>query len=174
MLLSVVLAPKVAIGQAAIDALATIDALQCQIKGSQVVASFHLVGALGDEDRSSLESGIKLTFVHRVSLYRRRVLFFDKQLASRTVEVSATLDTLTKQYTLTRSIDGGAATTSSADDFDGAQKWLTEVAHFTLPIPDGEARETLELRVSSEYRHIYAVYLFPHALSANDKKGCRP
>ena len=51
-----------------------------------------------------LESGMELTFVHRLTVVRRRALFFDKVLARRTITVSAEQDTLTKQYTLRRRV----------------------------------------------------------------------
>ncbi len=155
------------------DALATVKEMTCAKAKGGVLASFRLEGALGTEDRTTLESGIPITFVHRLTVFKRRALFFDRLLVRMTIEVTATLDTLTKQYTLKRKVDGVEAGTTTADSYAAAEKWLSAVDEVELKLPEAELRENIELRVRSEYRRIYAVYLFPWSLAAVDEKGCR-
>src|SRR5262245_54062808 len=93
-------------GQAPSDAVAEFTDKQCRLGAGKAIVSYRLDRkAVGPEGREMLEGGGTLTFVHRLQIMRRR-LFFDKLLARTTIEVSASLDTLTHQYTLTRKVDG--------------------------------------------------------------------
>ena len=159
--------------QAPADALATVKEMKCMKESAGVIVSFRLDGALGPEDRATIESGIPVTFVHRLTIFKRRQLFFDKSLARRTVEVAASLDTLTKQYTLNRTIDGVASGSSTTDSYEVAERWLSEVNRLEIALPPDVTKQNIELRVRSEYRHIYAVYLFPWSLAALGDGGCR-
>jgi len=164
---------RAAKAQAASDALAIIEIGECRLGPHAVTGSFRLVGALGPEDRSMLESGMELTFVHRLTVVRRRALFFDKVLARRTITVSAEQDTLTKQYTLRRRVGDQPEETSRGESPAEAERWLSEVSRFEIPLAPAGERGVLELRVRSEYRRIYAAYLFPWSLSALGDKVCR-
>lgn len=159
--------------QAPSDALATIDALKCRKQQGSVTLSYRVKGAMGPEVRSTLESGITVTFVHRLTVVRRRALFFDKSLAHKTIEVSATFDTLTQQYTLNRNVDG-VRSISSTDRLGEVERWLSDVHDVSIPLPPEGDKGTIELRVKTEYQtNYYVLWVLPWSLSAKDDKECR-
>ena len=138
-----------------------------------VVVTYHLEGAVQPEDRKELESGQTVTFTHRIDVYRRRSFFADRWLARRTIETSASLDTLTEQYTLTRRIDDGAAETTSTERVPVMEKWLGEVRNFTVEVPPNESRGTLEVRVKTQYRKGFLLFVWPRELTAVGDAECR-
>lgn len=163
-------------GQAPSDALAQISesTLKCRRQGSTVLVSYHLDGAIGPEVRSSLDSGITVTFIHKLTVWKRRAFFFDKSLVSRKIEASASLDTLTQQYTLRRVVDGSVTESSSTDRVDEVERWLSDVHNATIQLPDDGNRGSIELRVKAEYQpNYYVLWVLPWTLSAKGDKECR-
>ena len=161
-------------GQAPPDLLARIKGLKCAKQEGSVRVSYRMDGALGPEVRKNLERGIPVTFIHRLSVVRRRALFFDKQLARKTIEVTVSLDTLTQQYTLAKTIDGLPAETSTTDRAEEIGRWLTEVHDVVIPLPAEGDKGTIELRVKAEYETNYFVFwVIPWSLRVIDAKECR-
>jgi hypothetical protein len=160
-------------GQATTDALAQVRIDKCRREAGRVVVSYHLVGALRPEDRKDLEEGQTLSFTHRVDIYRRRTFFADKWLSRRTVETTATLDTLTLQYTLTRKIDEGAVETKTTENPLEMEKWLSEVRNLPIGLPEDEGRGALEARVTTKYRKTFLLFVWPYDLPAKGSGECR-
>ena len=159
--------------QAAPDLLAHIEGLKCVREDHSVRVAYKVEGAIGPEIRTTLESGLPVTFTHKLSVVRRRALFFDRTLARARVEATVRLDTLTKQYAMTREIDGHRVESATADSFERAQTWLTEVRGIIIELPKDAWSGTLELRVKTEYeKNYYVLWVLPWSLSALDEKEC--
>ena len=157
------------------DVLASIKALRCRrIPEGAVRVSYRVDGALGPQVRKNLESGIPVTFVHKLSVMRRRALFFDKLLVRETIEATATLDTLTRRYTLTRKVNELPPETATTDRAAEADRWLTVVGEHVIALPEDANKGSLELRVKTEYEtNYYLLWVVPWSLSAIDSKECR-
>jgi hypothetical protein len=159
--------------QSTTDALATVRIDKCRREPGRVVASYRVEGALRAEDRKDLESGQALTFTHRIDVYRRRGFFADKWLARRTIEASATLDTLTERYTLTRKIDDVLVDTQTTEKPEVMDKWLSEVHRFAIDLPADSDRGILEVRVTTKYRRTFLLFVWPYELPAKGDAECR-
>lgn len=159
--------------QAASDALALVKVDKCRREPGRVVVSYHLEGALRLEDRKDLEGGQTLTFTHRVELFRRRAFFADKWIGRRTIESTATLDTLTEQYTLTRKIDDAIVETKTTEKPLEMEKWLCEVRNLPIDLPADEAHGAIEVRVTTKYRKTFLLFVWPYELPAKGSGECR-
>ena len=159
-------------GQSTTDALAQVRIDRCRREPGRAVVTYHLEGALRSEDRKDLEGGQTLTFTHRVDLYRRRTFFADKWLARRTIETSATLDTLTEQYTLKRRIDDAAVETKTTEDPLEMEKWLCEVRNLPIDLSADETRGAIEARVTAKYRKTFLLFVWPYELPAKGSGEC--
>jgi uncharacterized protein DUF4390 len=159
--------------QSTTDALATVKFDKCKREPGRIVVTYHLEGALQSEDRKELEGGQTITFTHRIDVYRRRSFFADKWLARRTIETSASLDTLTEQYTLTRKIDDGPAETQSTEKPQAVEKWLGEVRSLAIELPADEDRGSIEVRVKAKYRKTFLLFVWPRELTADGDTECR-
>jgi hypothetical protein len=161
-------------GQESPELPATIKGLKCEKQGAAVKVAYRIDGALGPELRSSLDSGIAVTFVHKLSVVKRRALFFDKTLARLTLEVTVSMDTLTGQYTLTRKVGDHPAQTTTTERKQTMEAFLTEVNDVVIPLPDKPEKGVIELHVKAEYeRDYYVLWVLPWSLSALDDKECR-
>jgi hypothetical protein len=153
---------------------ASIKALKCAKASGEVRVSYRIDGAIGPELLDSLEGGIPVTFVNKLTIVRRRALFFDKTLARMTVEVTVSMDTLTRQYTLSRRIGEGPPERTTTESRDAMEAWLTELHDVPISLPGDSDKGVLELRVKAEYeRNYYVLWVLPWSLSAIDSKECR-
>jgi len=145
---------------------------KCRKEPGRAVVTYHLEGAFRPEDRKELESGQTITFTHRIELYRRRALFADKWIGRRNVETTASLDTLTGQYTLTRTIDDDVETRTT-ENASEIEKWLCEVRNLPLSVPAEEGHGALEVRVTTKYRKTFLLFVWPYELPAKGSGECR-
>ncbi len=166
--------PRSAWAQTPSDVLADIKGLECRKGEGGVRVSYRVKGAVGSEVRSSLEDGITVRFVHKLTVVRRRALLPNKVLARKTIEAAATLDTLTKQFALTRKIDDVMAGTATTDRPDEVERWLSEVHDVLIPLPEKSDRGPIELKVNTVYQTNYFVlWVLPWPLSAKGDEECR-
>jgi hypothetical protein len=162
-----------ALAQEPQDVLAAIASLNCDLRGKSVRVSYVVQGALDTDTRSSLESGLTVKIVHDLSLVRRRGFVFRRTLGHRTVEVTASLDTLTKQYALTRQVEGQPVQTQSTDSLAEVDRWLTEV-HESLDAPSEIPAGGLDVKVETvSYRRRMIFNIIPWPVSARDTAECR-
>ena len=94
-------------------------------RDEQIYVSFRLEQELTDEIRSKIHSGMNVSFIYKVDLRRASALWRDRSLGSTEVRASVRYDTLTRRYTLTRSLDGRMGGVETTDNEEFAWKWLT-------------------------------------------------
>ena len=95
-------------------------------------------------------------------------------LARSTIQVTASFDTLTQQYTLTRSIDDGPPETSTTDRIGEMEKWMTEVRRAAVALPAASrGGGAVAVHVRTLYDHDFLLWLFSRPLQAVDTWDCR-
>ena len=96
-------------------------------RDEQIYVSFRLEQELTDEIRTTIHSGMTVSFVYKVDLRRGSSIWVDRTLATAEVRASVRYDNLTRRYTLTRMMDGrmGMGGVETTDSEDVAWKWLT-------------------------------------------------
>jgi len=143
------------------------------------VVSFRVVGAFSEETLERIDSGIAVTFRHRIEVVSKRALPLipDKVRAKVVVQTTAEYDVLTKRYALTRRIEvrgdkkrlnpepaEQSRVTFSSDEM---RAWMTELSGIEVFDParplDGNR---LRVRVESAVGRRYLLLIFPTNLSA--------
>ena len=96
-------------------------------RDEQIYVSFRLDQELTDEIRATIHSGMTVSFIYKVDLRRGSSIWFDRTLASTEVRASVRYDSLTRRYTLSRTMDGrmGMGGVETTDSEEVAWKWLT-------------------------------------------------
>lgn len=108
-------------------------------RDGQVLVSFDLTDAFSSDVRDAIQSGLPTTFSYDVEL-RRGSAFFDRTVASVTVEASVRFDNLTRRYQISRRVDGRVEDARPTEDQEAVRRWLT---HFEqLPLSNTSALET--------------------------------
>ena len=101
----------VAVGQAA-----ELVNLTTLMRDGQVLVSFELAGAFTDDVRSTIESGLQMTFQYDVQLKREAAFWPDSTIASATLATTVRFDNLTEQYNVVRTLDGRVEDTMVVDE----------------------------------------------------------
>ncbi len=141
---------------------ALIRDLQVRNTPGDMHVSFVLEGAFTEEVDEQIRSGLPVTFVHYVEVLHRRTAWFDDTLIRKTVSSTVTYDTLTRQYRLTRSVDGEVVQTEVTDRLEEMQRFMTSVEDLRLGDPsDLPGDRRLSLRVKSRIRRRFVLFFIP-------------
>ena len=164
----------------------TLSITEVRPEGSDLLVSFRVDGAFGPEVLERIESGMTVTFEHRVDLIAKRAVpLMPARLLSRTiVETTARYDTLTRQYYLERRTTreapdeaGGEAPaqTAATPERTEMESWMTSVggAPIAAPPTEGTLRK-LRVRVRTEMGRRYKLLIFPFTDAAEAEQLLRP
>ncbi len=127
-----------------------------------VEVSFVLEGAFDERIVAKLEAGLEVTFRHSIQAQRRRPFWFDRTLAQKRIVTSAVLDTLTRQYTLRREINGGIVETLTTLDEAQMRAFMTRLTGVRLELPeDATVDERMEIRARTQLETRFFLF-FPY------------
>jgi hypothetical protein len=166
---SLILIPAIAIsstlaGVASVPAGVGVADLRTDTAGHDLYVSYLVTEAFNDEIREGMSSGIPITFTHHLEVARRRALWIDKVLARKRVTTTATFDTLTRQYSLTRRVDDEVTETAVAVNEADMIRWMTSLDRIRLADPAtlaADAGDTLYVRVKSELQRKFVLFFLP-------------
>jgi len=156
-----------------------IESLEVVSEGDRLLVSYILVDALNDEVLERLHSGIPVAFRYRIEALRQRGwLMPDKELAKVLIEVEASYNSLTRQYSLRRTVEVRAKPKSEApppavserttDSQNEMVAWMTAfdavpVFHPGRPIES----ENLRVKVDAGLGRRYVWLVFPSTVSVS-------
>ncbi|MGH9749872.1 MAG: DUF4390 domain-containing protein [Candidatus Polarisedimenticolia bacterium] len=139
--------------------------LGTRLEEGQVLASVRLEGALTPALAEEIGAGLETTVEYRLHLYRRRSGFLDALVARRQVACTVRHDTLTRQFTLVRRVDGEIAETRVTDDEADMRAFLTGLRD--LPVAGTAVLEpgrSYYLKAKSNLGLVWRFYLIPWSL----------
>ena len=135
--------------------------LQASLIDDAWITSFRLEHAFGEKIEDQLRSGLPVTFRYQVEVYRKRG-WLRSRLLLRKLEVTVEFDSLTRQYRLTRELDGEVVESSATEKEDEMRRWMTEVRDLRLGSVSGEAGEgPIVLRAKCRLSSGFMVFFFP-------------
>jgi hypothetical protein len=123
------------------------------VRDGELLVSFTAPGAVTDELREAIRSGMVITFTYDVSLRQGAFLWFDRTLADAEVAASVRYDNLTRTYHVTRMVDGRVTWSESSLDAEQVRGWLTDFDRLklfggTALQPNGEYTVDIRARIS--------------------------
>ena len=95
-------------------------------RDGQVLVSFKLQQELTDEVRTTIRSGMAVSFIYNVELRRNSALWVDRVLATSVLKATVRYDNLTRRYLLTRTLNGSVERPDTTDSEEVAWRWLTD------------------------------------------------
>lgn len=95
-------------------------------RDGQVLVSFKMQQDLTDEVRTTIRSGMAVSFVYKVELRRNSAIWVDRVLATSIVKATVRYDNLTRRYLLTRTLNGSIERPDTTDSEEVAWRWLTD------------------------------------------------
>jgi hypothetical protein len=94
------------------------------IHANRVVVSFELQDAYDDSVRDAIASGLRTTFAYELELRARG--WVDRTIATTIVATTDHYENLTRQHTLTRTVDGRVEEALVTEDGAVVKAWLTK------------------------------------------------
>lgn len=161
-----VLALVLAAFPGAVHADPAITDLAVRLADGQVLASCRLDDGLAPGMEEEIAAGMEVTIEYRVQVCRRRGGFPDSVRAKRRVACTVRHDTLTRQYTMTRRIDGEISDTRVTADAAEVRDFLTRLRDVPVMAadrldPDGRHY----LRAKADLGLVWRFYLIPWPLN---------
>lgn len=101
-------------------------------RGDQVLVSVHLTDGFTDEVRDAIRSGLRTTITYIVDLRVSAGFWFDRTIATSTVQSSVVFDNLERRYTVVRSVDGRDKDTLQTEDESAVRQFMTEMVRLPL------------------------------------------
>lgn len=131
-------------------------------QGGTVSVAFELERAFDyDEIRQALQSGLATGFTYHLELIRKRPNWFDDTLDTETIEVIASLNSVTREYLLNYRRDRRLVRSETLSDFASLQKAMTSIAEESLLDAGKVSPSKLRVRVRAELLRGYLFSIFP-------------
>jgi hypothetical protein len=102
------------------------------VRESEVLVTFELADGFNDEVRQAIASGLRTSFTYDVELRMIVPAWVDRTIAAATVTISDQFDNLTRQHTLSRSVDGRVVEALVTEDEAIVKQWLTTLKALPL------------------------------------------
>ena len=137
--------------------------LRVAVVDDSYLVDFTLVGGFDEEVQEQIDAGLPVTFRYRVEILRKRALW-DNTLLAQELDVTVDYDSLTKQYRLSRTVDGELVDSMVSEKPEEMQRWMTEVRAWKLdPLPEDKAAEGQRiLRARGRMSPGFVLFFFPY------------
>ncbi len=128
----------------------------------QILLSFKLLGALDDDLRRRLESGLPTSFTFDFQLVRTRKSWFDKAVDSSSLQITAMYNAVTREYLINFWHDGNLIDSRVVKDTAELEAAMIELTAFPVFSTVGKNREQrLRVRVRAELRTKTVFFFIP-------------
>ncbi len=98
----------------------------------RVMVSFHLSDGFSDDVKDAIHSGMTTTFAYDVAIKRGAAFWFDRTVAAANLSASVKYDTLTRQFSVTRALDGRMEGAESTENEAVVRDRLTKFERLPL------------------------------------------
>ena len=134
-------------------------------QGESCTVSCSLDGALTTERLEEIAAGLETTIGYRLYLFRRRPGLPDESVVKNRILCTIRYDALTRQYTLTRSIDDETDVSRVTPDEAVMRDFLTRLDNVPL-LPSAELKrgEEYYVKIRADLGLMWRFYLIPWPL----------
>lgn len=150
---------------------ASIRDLKANWDAGTVSVAFNLERAFDEgQIRQALQSGLPTGFTYHVELIRKRPNWFDDTLDDTTIEVIATLNSVTREYLLNYRIGGKLVRSETISDAEDLKRRMTSVAQDDLFDRVRASPSKLRVRVRADLLRGYLLGVIPYDVSTDWKE----
>ena len=127
------------------------------------VTSLRVEGAFSEKIDDEIRSGLPVTFRYFVEIYRKR-RWIRSRIVVHELDVTVDFDSLTRQYRLTRELNGEVVASSETEKEEEMHRWMTEVQDLQVgAIPPDTPEGAIFLRVKCRVSSRFVAFFFPYA-----------
>ncbi|MFQ6083067.1 MAG: DUF4390 domain-containing protein [Candidatus Aminicenantia bacterium] len=95
-------------------------------KDEHLYISFSIEEDFPQQVIESINSGLETTFTFKIRLIKTKKLWFDKKIVDKVLISHVTYDPITKQYKLTKKINGSQIASLETDSTEEMDTWIRE------------------------------------------------
>lgn len=126
---------------------------------NEVRLSSVLKGDIDDDITETIKSGIPIAFTYYVELHRKKAVWFDTMVLSKTIKNTVKYDNLKKEYKLTQAVDQEIKE-SMSKDIHKVKQWMRRLSKVKIAgYNELEYDKTYYLKVKAELKSIK--FIFP-------------
>jgi len=164
-----------------------IEELSASVENDRAWVSYDILGAMDEELEERIQSGIPVTFRHKIQVLSKRgvPLMPSKVIAQTLIETRVEYDSLTRRYELLRSIEQkvrqkklGPLTEEQrklTDSLEEMRDWMTRLEAIPVFDPTRELRgRSLRVRVEVNLGRRYILFVFPGTRSVSAEIPLEP
>lgn len=187
LVLGLLATPVLAVPASAQSSKPVIEDLSARIEDDWAWVSYDLVGVMDAEVEERIQSGIPVTFRHKLEVLSKRsvLLWPSKSLAQTTVETRVEYDSLTRRYDLLRRVEHrmrqkkqGPLTEEQrklTDSLEEMRDWMTRFDEIPVFDPTRELRgRAMRVRVEVNLGRRYVLFVFPGTRSVSAETPLGP
>ncbi|HEY7501317.1 MAG TPA: DUF4390 domain-containing protein [Vicinamibacterales bacterium] len=118
-------------------------------KDGRILVTLRMNDVFTEDVRTSMHSGLRITFVYDIELKRSTALWVDRTLAATSITASVEYDILKQRYLATRREDGRMENAETIEREEAARAWLTEfdkLPLFSTSMLEGNSEYYLRVR----------------------------
>jgi hypothetical protein len=132
----------------------------------QVSVRFNLTNAFADHDLlRALQSGLPTSFSYIVEIFHDRPRWWDEGISRVRIEVTATFNSVTREYLLNYRRDRKLARSETFSDLESLKRRMTSIDEPNL-FPIGDRRPyKLKVRVKADFGRTFLFYIVPSSNS---------
>lgn len=151
----------------AADRQPTIEELAATIRDGRVYLDLEASNTLDAASIERLESGLPINFEYQIEIFTQRRAWLDNTRAATTVGLETVYDAVTREYTVTRRLDGQLFDVESRRSLDELEPLLANLEDFpVLQIADTPLGEAPILRVRLVTRRRSLLWLIPRPVAS--------
>lgn len=130
---------------------ARVEEIDVVLQGDRVVVGFRLLDAFDAALRERIQSGLPTGFVYELELLRDRKRWYDRGLASSSLQIVAMYNAVRREYLVNAKLDGELIESRVVHDLEALERAMTEVAGLsTFSLAGMPSTRRLLVRVRAE------------------------
>ncbi len=148
-----------------------ISDLSYRMEGDVILVSFKLINAFPPEIEKRMKSGLKVSFRHFIEVIDPKWYWWDKEYFKCEIVTTVKYDNLTKQYSLTKSVDGGLIESETTNGLNDVAVWMTEFSNVSGgSVNNLKVGNKYVVRVKTELLNRNVLFFIPWDMDTNWKK----
>ena len=129
------------------------------VHNNEVLVSFEVPDGYTSDVRDAIASGLRTTFSYDVQVRMHATMWVDPLVEKATISVSDRYDNLTRQHTLTRTVDGRDQSSTTTESEAVVRQWLTSfdrlvICKTTKLVPNRDYYVQVSARVVPDHTSI--------------------
>ncbi len=145
--------------------------LKIDRSNGKIYGSYKIANAFGSEIKKRIESGLQVTFKHHFRVVNPNFFWRNEKISIKELKTTVQYDSLTKQYNLRKTLNGGVTDSATTQNYREVKKWMSEIENLALcSVRELEKGLEYSFRVKTKLLDRTFFFFIPNDLDADWEK----